>query len=87
MNYAIVSIYDAALAAYGRPFFTATTGAAVRSFTDEVNRQAEDNQIFNHPEDYTLYNLGTFDDSTGLFHPPSDSQLPLQLIKADAVKV
>ena len=45
--------------------FVPTAGVAIRSFRDEVNREAPDNEIFRHPADYELYQIGTFDDSTG----------------------
>lgn len=61
----IVSVFDTAVQADGRPLFVPTKGAAMRSFTDEVNRKAEDNPMWAHPEDYELYFLGWFDDSSG----------------------
>lgn len=67
MIYFVCSVHDAAIGAFGRPAFVASMGQAIRSFTDEVNRGAEDNVMFKHPEDVSLYHLGTFDDGTGLF--------------------
>lgn len=64
MKMIIVSVADSEIG-FGRPFFVASDGAAVRSFTDEVNRAAADNILYNHPESFTLYRVGTFDDSTG----------------------
>jgi len=61
----VVSVKDRAIDAYGRPFVVPTTGSAVRSFTDEVNRK--ESEMYNHPEDYDLYELGTFCDQTGTF--------------------
>jgi hypothetical protein len=43
------------------------TGVAIRSFQDEVNRNAEDNQMYAHPDDFDLYELGIFDDFDGKF--------------------
>ena len=67
MKMVICSIRDSAADAYGRPFFLPSVGVAIRSFTDEVNRSAEDNQIYQHPEDFDLFELGEFDDATGRF--------------------
>lgn len=64
----IVSVKDRAVDAYNRPFYVPTIGAAIRSFTDEVNRNESEMQA--HPEDYDLYDMGTFDDQTGTFLPP-----------------
>lgn len=69
MILSVVSVYDSAAGAYNRPFYVPSTGLAVRSFRDEVNRNAEDNSMFRHPGDYTLELLGTFDDSSGLLTP------------------
>ena len=67
MKLTICSVKDRAADAYGRPMFVPTTGVAIRSFTDEVNRNDSENQLFNHPDDYDLYSFGTFDDNSGLF--------------------
>ena len=65
MKMVICSIRDSAADAYGRPFFLPSVGVAIRSFTDEVNRPSEDNQIYQHPEDFDLFELGEFDDTSG----------------------
>lgn len=67
MKLEILSIRDRAVDAFGRPMFFPTIGAAVRAFDDEINRDSKDNPYFAHPEDYDLYHLGHFDDSTGRF--------------------
>lgn len=59
----VFSVRDRALDAFGQPIFSPSTGLAVRSFADEVNRVGSD---FNkHPEDYDLYEVGEWDDSIG----------------------
>lgn len=65
--FCVVAVHDSALDAFSRPFFTPTTAAAVRSFTDEVNRGSSDNPLHVHPEDYTLYEVAKWDESTGVF--------------------
>jgi len=67
MKLTLCTVKDRAADAFGRPMFVPSTGVAIRSFADEVNRQAEDNQMYNHSDDFDLYELGTFDDNTGLF--------------------
>jgi hypothetical protein len=47
--------------------FVPSVGVAIRSFSDEVNRKDPENQLHNHPDDFDLYELGEFDDNTGLF--------------------
>lgn len=65
MNLVIVAVKDRAADAFMRPFFVPTTAMAVRSFMDEVQREAADNQLFHHSDDFDLYEIGIFDDSTG----------------------
>jgi hypothetical protein len=67
MKLNICSVKDRAADAFGRPMFVPSTGVAIRSFSDEVNRSDADNQLFNHPDDFDLYEFGTFDDNSGLF--------------------
>lgn len=67
MKYVVCAVYDNAAACFGRPIFTSAVGAAVRSLTDEVNRKAQDNQMHAHAKDFSLFELGTFDDSNGRF--------------------
>lgn len=62
----IVSVFDVAAQAFGRPVFVPSEGVAVRSFSDEVNREAVDNEMNKHPEDFILYYLGTWNDSDGV---------------------
>lgn len=61
----IVAIKDRAADAYMRPWFVPTPAMAVRSFMDEVQRESADNQLFHHSDDFDLYEIGLFDDSTG----------------------
>lgn len=63
----VVSVKDSAMQQYMRPFFVPAVGAATRSFSDEVNRQADDNQMYKHPDDYELWVLAEFDDESGVF--------------------
>lgn len=61
----IVAVRDRAAEAYMRPFFVGTANMAIRSFMDEVNREHAENQLFAHPDDFDLYELGVFDDNSG----------------------
>lgn len=79
----IVSVKDLAAQAFGRPVFVQSAGVAVRSFSDEVNRDVPDNQMFSHPVDFELYELGEFDDATGSL---LSSGPPALLIRGVTVK-
>jgi len=67
MKLILCTVKDRAADAFGRPMFVPSTGIAIRSFSDEINRASEDNQMYNHSDDFDLYELGEFDDNTGLF--------------------
>jgi hypothetical protein len=83
MKMQLVSVYDRATQAYGRPMYLQSTGQAIRSFSDEVNRDAADNQLFGHPDDFDLYHLGEWDDNSGRY---TLFENPVILIQAKQVK-
>ncbi|QXP07926.1 MAG: nonstructural protein [Arizlama microvirus] len=63
MKLKLFTCYDSKLEAYMQPFFMTTRGQALRAFTDTVN---DPSSIFaKHPEDYTLFEIGEYDDQTG----------------------
>lgn len=62
----ICAVKDRAADAFGRPLFVPSVGLAIRSFSDEVNRSDPENQMFNHSDDFDLYEIGSFDDNTGI---------------------
>lgn len=57
------SIYDSKAVAYAPPFFMARPELALRAFRDLAADPASN--VSKHPEDYALFLLGEFDDSTG----------------------
>lgn len=59
------SVYDNKAGFYMAPFFLQSTAEGIRSFTDAANDPHI--AISKHPEDYTLFELGSFDDQTGVF--------------------
>lgn len=67
MRLNVYAIYDTASKAYMRPFFLQSDGQAVRMFTDIA--QDADHEIGKHPEDYSLFRIGTYDDQKGRLHP------------------
>jgi hypothetical protein len=78
----VVSVKDRAADVFNRPFFVPHRNVAVRDFTDEVNRNASDNQLNKHPDDFDLYLLGTFDDNAGTFDM---EEQPVVLVRAKDV--
>lgn len=72
----IVAVRDRQITAFLRPFTAQSRGQAIRSFRDEVNRDGS--ELNSHPEDYELYELGTFDEQTGNLKP-HDSHVQLAI--------
>lgn len=77
MIFQILCVRDRAADVFGTPSFHTSIGAAVRAFGDEINRAAQDNAFFNHPEDFDLYKLGTYDDSMGRFEVTTPVQVSI----------
>lgn len=67
MKLLICSVRDSKADVFGVPFFMASRGHAIRSFSDEVNREAADNIYYRHPDDFELFELGEFDDGQADF--------------------
>ena len=65
MNQLIFSIYDSKAVSHLPPFFLPTKAMALRTFTECANNP--EHQFGRHPEDYTLYEHGTFDCDQGVF--------------------
>lgn len=59
------AIRDSKAEAFMRPFFAVTRGIALRSIVDVVSDP--NHEMYKHAEDYTLYEVGEFDDQTGIF--------------------
>jgi len=62
MKTMMFSIYDNKLEGFMRPFFLQTRAVAVRAIID-LAQDAKD-PVSQHPADYILYELGTFEDHT-----------------------
>ena len=66
-KYVVCAVRDICGDVFGLPMFQQSVGMAQRAFSDAVNRPDENNLLYKHPEHFELYELGTFDDSTGSF--------------------
>ena len=67
MKLIIFSVYDQKAEAYLPPFFIPNAAMAQRTFSEAVNSPSH--QFGKHPADYTLIELGTFDDGKATIHP------------------
>lgn len=70
----ICSVYDSKSKSYATPFFVKHKAEALRSWQDVVNK--EDHPISKWPEDFTLFEIGTYDEIKGLV-VPHDAKIPL----------
>lgn len=59
----VFSVRDMKAEAFLQPFFSPTTGSAIRAFEDACNKQ--DSPFYIHPSDFVLYEIGSYDDSDG----------------------
>ncbi|QXP08310.1 MAG: nonstructural protein [Arizlama microvirus] len=67
----LYSIYDEKACFFQFPFPAKTRSEAVRMVTDALN--TPDTLIAKHPEDFSLYELGTFNDADGVYTPRSQN--------------
>lgn len=63
MRLLMYSIHDVKAGAYLPPFFMHSDGVALRLFSDSCNDR--EHAFGKHPEDYTLFCLGYFEDDEG----------------------
>lgn len=63
MQKPIYSVHDSKTQLYAAPFVSHNENAAVRSFDRAANDPSLD--ICMYPADYSLFQLGTFDEDTG----------------------
>lgn len=82
MTMQICAIHDSKSGLYTQPLFFQAVAQAIRSFGDAVNDEKSD--YHRHPEDYSLWHLGTYDDNTGALLPLN---VPTVLVKANDVKM
>jgi len=76
MKLFVFSIFDQAAGAYLRPYFSRSDDEGTRSFSKAA--QDGDGLISEHPEDFTLFRVGTWDDNTGEL----DGSAPVKLVTA-----
>jgi len=88
MLHSIFSIYDSKIEAYLPPFFMQTKAASIRAITDTM--QDQQHPFSKHPEDYTLFFLGTYDDNNSKFDieiTPQSLAVMIELIEQSTLKL
>lgn len=73
------SVYDQKAGAYLQPFFMKTKQMALRAIGDLVNDFSH--SFSQHKEDYTLYEVGVFDETTGIIAAPDAPQVMCNLVE------
>lgn len=76
MIYQVFAVKDSKAAAFALPFFLPRMELAIRSFKDAVSDPKH--EMHRHPEDYSLWCLGEYDDEKGAMLPVE----PLQVARA-----
>lgn len=69
MIFKVFAIRDMKAEAFLPPYFSPTVGIAIRSFTDAVN--SPEGPFGKYPDDFTLFEVGQFDDGTGVLEAVS----------------
>lgn len=67
MQNKLYALYDSKAEAYSGPISHRTKGEAIRTFSDECNNP--ESVLYKHPEDYTLFEVGTFSIENGTITP------------------
>lgn len=95
MKFEIFTVYDSKAEAYSRPMFFESKGVSIRSFMDTLKNS--EHPFAQHPEDFTLFHLGTWEDQRGQFEQnatpisagtalelmPKSNPKPLSPVKTD----
>lgn len=66
MIYKIMAVYDLKAEAFERPFFCRSTAEGERMLANDVNSEKRESNLSLHPEDYQLFELGSWDEVSGV---------------------
>lgn len=83
----IYTVHDSKAEAYLQPFFAANDAVAMRYLETAANDSGH--EFARHAEDYTLFEIGGFDETTGNMdpvHPRSVTKI-IDLIAAPALQI
>lgn len=67
MQLPVFSVYDSKALTFSHPHVQPNSDVAVRAFAQAANSPG--NAISDHPDDYSLFQVGIFDDETGIISP------------------
>ena len=66
MIHQMFTIFDSKAEVYNKPFYFINETVAIRAAYDLI--QAGDSEIAKHPEDFTMFHMGEFDDTSATFN-------------------
>ena len=72
MTTEMYTIFDSEAQIYQLPFYEINDGTAIRKLQQFATKSPEDVMV-RYPEQFTLFHIGTYDDSTGSLHPVDPS--------------
>lgn len=78
----VFTLFDSAAAAYMAPFYLPTAGVAIRQLQEA--KADPKSALSQHAQDFTLYELGTFDPATGIH---TLHQAPVRVLALNEVLV
>lgn len=79
-------LYDKVSEMYLQPMFLPNLGVCMRSLRDEISRGGDGNNLANHPGDYELCELGSYDQETGEFLPVVPPRVVCRVLDVVPVK-
>lgn len=80
----VFAIYDTGISTWRVPIFARNRGEILRSWVEAVNNQK--NEFCKHPSDYTLFEIGTWDDDKckfDLHKTPISLGMAIEFLKVD----
>lgn len=66
MKIQVMSVYDSKTKVFGQPQYFINVPTALRAWGDTSNNPQD--PVYKHPEDYTLFHIGEYDDESGSFN-------------------
>lgn len=68
MKLKVFSVFDSKIKLYGQPFYALSEKQVIFGFTESVNSSDPKSDVARWPEDYTLFELGEYEEETGTFN-------------------
>lgn len=65
----VIAMYDTVAEIFTPPMFVPSVGVAYRDLQDVAARGGEGNVLAAHGGDFQVFQLGTYDEQTGVFSP------------------